>query len=156
MIDGEVLGSGMGDRRSWQNSRQRAKQSMRFTPRIMPELPEVETVRRGLERTLVGRRFDEVTVGRERVARRTSRKELRDGLTGARVVRVDRRGKYLLLELDADSIAMVHLRMSGQVVVDEGLRRHRRIAMSLQNSTMGSECCSSTANVWGGRRCIAR
>ena len=37
----------------------------------MPELPEVETVRRGLERTLVGRRFDEVTVGRERVARRT-------------------------------------------------------------------------------------
>ncbi len=93
---------------------------MRFTPRIMPELPEVETVRRGLERTLVGRRFDEVTVGRERVARRTSRKELRDGLTGARVVRVDRRGKYLLLELDADSIAMVHLRMSGQVVVDEG------------------------------------
>ena len=70
----------------------------------MPELPEVETVRRGLERTLCGRRFDAVTVGRERVARRTSRKELRDGLTGARVVRVDRRGKYLLLELDSNSV----------------------------------------------------
>ncbi len=87
----------------------------------MPELPEVETVRRGLERSLVGRRFDEVSVGRARVARRTSREELRDGLTGARVVAVRRQGKYLLLDLDSDSIAMVHLRMSGQVIIDDGL-----------------------------------
>ncbi len=87
----------------------------------MPELPEVETVRRGLERSLVGRRFDAVSVGRERVARRTSRQELRDGLTGARVLAVRRQGKYLLLDLDSDAIAMVHLRMSGQVIIDDGL-----------------------------------
>ena len=87
----------------------------------MPELPEVETVRRGLERSLVGRRFDTVSVGRERVARRTSRQELRNGLTGARVLAVRRQGKYLLLDLDSDAIAMVHLRMSGQVIIDDGL-----------------------------------
>ena len=92
----------------------------------MPELPEVETVRRGLERSLVGRRFDTVSVGRERVARRTSRQELRDGLTGARVLAVQRQGKYLLLDLDSDAIAMVHLRMSGQVIIDDGLNEPPR------------------------------
>jgi len=92
----------------------------------MPELPEVETVRRGLERSLVGRRFDTVSVGRERVARRTSRQELRDGLTGARVLAVRRQGKYLLLDLDSDAIAMVHLRMSGQVIIDDGLNEPPR------------------------------
>ena len=86
----------------------------------MPELPEVETVRRGLERSLVGRRFDAVSIGRERVARRTSREELRDGLTGSRVVEVRRRGKYLLLDLDSGGLAMIHLRMSGQVIIDDG------------------------------------
>jgi len=92
----------------------------------MPELPEVETVRRGLERSLVGRRFDTVSVGRERVARRTSRQELRDGLSGARVLAVRRQGKYLLLDLDSDAIAMVHLRMSGQVIIDDGLNEPPR------------------------------
>jgi len=57
----------------------------------MPELPEVETVRRGLQRHLVGRRIERVEVGR--------------------------RGKYLLLPLDSGDTAMIHLRMSGQVLL---------------------------------------
>ncbi len=104
----------------------------------MPELPEVETVRRGLERSLVGRRFDTVSVGRQRVARRTSRQELRDGLTGARVLAVRRQGKYLLLDLDSDAIAMVHLRMSGQVIIDDGLNeppRHSHVIGLLDNGS---------------------
>ena len=104
----------------------------------MPELPEVESVRRGLERSLVGRRFDSVTVGRERVARRTSREELRDGLTGSRVVDVRRRGKYLLLDLDSDSIVMVHLRMSGQVIIDAGINeppRHSHVIGRLDDGS---------------------
>jgi formamidopyrimidine-DNA glycosylase len=104
----------------------------------MPELPEVETVRRGLERSLVGRRFDEVAVGRDRVARRTSRQELRDGLTGARVVEANRRGKYLLLELDTDAVVMVHLRMSGQVIIDDGASeapRHSHVTALLDDGS---------------------
>ncbi len=85
----------------------------------MPELPEVETVRRGLERTLVGHRITEVTVGRERVVRRTSREALIDGLSNVTVLAADRRGKYLLLPLDSGDHAMVHLRMSGQLLVAE-------------------------------------
>ena len=83
----------------------------------MPELPEVETVRRGLERHAVGRYIREVEVGRERVVRRTSREALIDGLTGTTVEGANRRGKYLLLPLDSGDEMMIHLRMSGQVLV---------------------------------------
>ena len=51
----------------------------------MPELPEVETVRRGLEARVVGRRIERVEVGRERTVRRTSRQAVIDGLTGTTV-----------------------------------------------------------------------
>jgi formamidopyrimidine-DNA glycosylase len=83
----------------------------------MPELPEVETVRRGLEAHVVGRTIDRVEVGRERTVRRTSRRALIDGLTGATVLAANRRGKYLLLPLDTGDELMIHLRMSGRVLV---------------------------------------
>jgi formamidopyrimidine-DNA glycosylase len=86
----------------------------------MPELPEVETVRRGLDRHLVGRTVTRVEVGRERVVRRTSREELIAGLTGTTFVSAQRRGKYLLLPLDSGDVVMIHLRMSGQVLLAEG------------------------------------
>lgn len=86
----------------------------------MPELPEVETVRRGLERHLVGRRITQVEVGRERVVRRTSREELIAGLIDTTVIAADRRGKYLLCRLDSGESMMIHLRMSGQVLLAEG------------------------------------
>ena len=83
----------------------------------MPELPEVETVRRGLERHLVGRRIRHVDVGRERAVRRTSREELIAGLTDVVVEGADRRGKYLLSPLDSGDTLMIHLRMTGQVLL---------------------------------------
>jgi formamidopyrimidine-DNA glycosylase len=83
----------------------------------MPELPEVETVRRGLQQHLVGRRIERVEVGRERSVRRTSREAVIAGLTGTVVEAADRRGKYLLLPLDSGDVAMIHLRMSGQVLL---------------------------------------
>ncbi|MEY2974686.1 MAG: formamidopyrimidine-DNA glycosylase/DNA-(apurinic or apyrimidinic site) lyase [Actinomycetota bacterium] len=86
----------------------------------MPELPEVETVRRGLDSTIVGRRALSVTVGRQRVVRRTSAGALVAGLTGRRVESVRRHGKLLLLGLDSGVGVMIHLRMSGQVLVVDG------------------------------------
>jgi formamidopyrimidine-DNA glycosylase len=83
----------------------------------VPELPEVETVRRGLERFAVGRRVTAVEVGRERTVRRTSRQAVIDGLTGTTFLAANRRGKYLLLPLDSGDEVMIHLRMSGQVLV---------------------------------------
>lgn len=83
----------------------------------MPELPEVETVRRGLQRHVVGRRIERVEVGRERSVRRTSRDAVIAGLTDTVVESAQRRGKYLLLPLDSGDAAMIHLRMSGQVLI---------------------------------------
>jgi formamidopyrimidine-DNA glycosylase len=83
----------------------------------VPELPEVETVRRGLDARLVGRRIERVEVGRPRTVRRTSARAVIDGLTGTTVVGTHRRGKYLLLQLDSGDEVMIHLRMSGRVLL---------------------------------------
>jgi formamidopyrimidine-DNA glycosylase len=102
----------------------------------MPELPEVETVRRGLQQHLVGRRIVHVEVGRERVVRRTSREALIDGLTNAVVERADRRGKYLILPLDTGDSMMIHLRMSGQVLLAAGgspRPKHTHVVMALDD-----------------------
>ena len=83
----------------------------------MPELPEVETVRRGLVAHVVGRRIAGVEVGRERTVRRTSPRALIDGLSGATLTTVDRRGKYLVGRLDTGRNVMIHLRMTGQLLI---------------------------------------
>jgi formamidopyrimidine-DNA glycosylase len=104
----------------------------------MPELPEVETVRRGLERSAVGRRVERVEVGRERTVRRTSRQQLIDGLTGATVLAANRHGKYLLLPLDTGDEVMIHLRMSGQVLsARAGAERpaHTHVVLHLDDAT---------------------
>lgn len=98
----------------------------------MPELPEVETVRRGLEVQVMGRRITRVEVARERSVRRTSRQAVIDGLTGATILSVNRRGKYLLCPLDTGDELMMHLRMSGRLLVaDAGTERplHTHVVM---------------------------
>lgn len=103
----------------------------------MPELPEVETVRRGLDVRLVGRTVLQVEVGRERTVRRTSRQALIDGLTGATITDTRRRGKYLLLGLDTGDDVMIHLRMSGRVLlhpVDEPRPPHTHVAALLSGT----------------------
>jgi formamidopyrimidine-DNA glycosylase len=103
----------------------------------MPELPEVETVRRGLQAQVAGRRIERVEVGRERVVRRTSRQALIDGLTGATILSVGRRGKYLLCPLDTGDEVMMHLRMSGRLLVaaaGEARPPHTHVVMHLSGS----------------------
>lgn len=102
----------------------------------MPELPEVETVRRGLDLHVRGRRVDRIEVGRERVVRRTSREALIDGLTNTTILGADRRGKYLLLPLDSGDSVMIHLRMSGQVLIagrDAQRPPHTHVVMHLDD-----------------------
>jgi formamidopyrimidine-DNA glycosylase len=104
----------------------------------MPELPEVETVRRGLERFVVGRRIDGVEVGRDRVVRRTSAEAFVHGLSGTTDEAAKRRGKYLLMPLDSGDEKMVHLRMTGQVhVARAGADRpaHTHVVAHLDDGT---------------------
>ena len=83
----------------------------------MPELPEVETVRRGIAAHVVGRTVSHVEVGRERTVRRMGREALIHGLSGTTIVAAQRRGKYLLCPLDSGEVLMIHLRMSGRVLI---------------------------------------
>ncbi len=102
----------------------------------MPELPEVETVRRGLERFAVGRRINGVEIGRQRTVRRTSPEAVIHGLTDTTILAANRRGKYLLLPLDSGDEVMIHLRMSGQVLVaTAGAERppHTHVVMHLDD-----------------------
>lgn len=100
----------------------------------MPELPEVETVRRGIEERVVGRRITHVEVGRERSVRRVGREAVIHGLTGTTMVNARRRGKYLLCDLDSGDEVMIHLRMSGRVLVEPaGTERpaHTHVVLTL-------------------------
>ncbi|MDR3068447.1 MAG: bifunctional DNA-formamidopyrimidine glycosylase/DNA-(apurinic or apyrimidinic site) lyase [Cellulomonas sp.] len=86
----------------------------------MPELPEVETVRRGLERLIVGRRIDRVEVFEPKsfpVESGTWAEAVDTGVVGARVVAARRRAKVLILDLDNGCSLVGHLKMTGQMVV---------------------------------------
>ena len=78
----------------------------------MPELPEVETVRQGLEKVLVGRRLSKVIIMRPNL-RFPFPLGFQDALKNKRVERLNRRGKFLLLDLDSGKTLIAHLGMSG-------------------------------------------
>ena len=84
----------------------------------MPELPEVETVRRGLARAMEGRRIDGVRVAR-RDLRRPLPPDFEERLIGRTVTAVGRRAKYLTIDLDDGGVLLAHLGMSGRMIVDE-------------------------------------
>ena len=81
----------------------------------MPELPEVEVVRRGLETHLVGRRFTDVEVRHPRAVRSGDPEVLVSFLRDATVSAVQRRGKFLWLDFGENLLLQVHLGMSGQL-----------------------------------------
>lgn len=83
----------------------------------MPELPEVETIRFQLEPDLTGRILEEVEVLDPYFTKPDSPSVLEAALAGRRVTGVGRRGKYLLLELDDGNSAVLHLRMTGSLVL---------------------------------------
>jgi formamidopyrimidine-DNA glycosylase len=85
------------------------------------ELPEVEVVRRDLEKEMVGKRFKEVEVRPHRnamriIRRHARRKEFSDRLAGKKVTKVDRKGKYVLMYLEGGDVLVTHFGMSGQFI----------------------------------------
>ena len=85
----------------------------------MPELPEVETIRRQLEPDLVGRRFESVEVFDPYFSKPSAPTAFERAVEDREVLDVGRRGKYLLFELDDRSSLVVHLRMTGSLVLLE-------------------------------------
>ena len=118
----------------------------------MPELPEVEVVRRGLQAHVVGRTITAVRVHHPRAVRRheAGPADLTARLLDARITGTDRRGKYLWLLLDeGDCALLVHLGMSGQMLLGTVPNAgHLRIAAILDDGTTLSFVDQRTFGGW--------
>lgn len=86
---------------------------------LLPEMPEVETLRRGLAKATTGQHITSIHVSDERVLKRCETYGFSDRLVGASVVGVNRRGKYLLISMERGSVPsfhlVVHLNMKGSI-----------------------------------------
>jgi formamidopyrimidine-DNA glycosylase len=106
----------------------------------VPELPEVETIRRDLEKEYVGKRIKAVEVnGLRSIRRHHNSKAFISRLEGQKVTGVVRKGKYLLIKLDGGDILVAHLGMSGQLLrvnPKEPRERHTHVVISF---TQGSQ-----------------
>lgn len=106
----------------------------------MPELPEVETVMRGLARVLEGRRLVAASIARPDM-RWPFPPGLAARLTGARVLGFRRRAKYMLMRLDGGDSVLIHLGMSGRMVARRAEDRpnqpvaHEHFAMQTEDGT---------------------
>jgi formamidopyrimidine-DNA glycosylase len=89
---------------------------------MMPELPEVETIRLSVEPKLTGRTIREVIVKHPGMLEGRSTADFIRGIKGKTIGQVERRGKYLLVRLDGDLVLALHLRMTGQLTVEPAER----------------------------------
>jgi formamidopyrimidine-DNA glycosylase len=83
----------------------------------VPELPEVETIRRQIGPELVGRRIESMEVFDERLTRPVRPREVERAVAGRRIESVGRRGKYLLVRIEGGRWLVMHLRMTGNIVL---------------------------------------
>jgi len=82
----------------------------------MPELPEVETIRKALAPFLVGRTFSSVRITDTRPVHKLSPEEFCSGLAGRKITGLSRRGKYLIIGLSGGGNLIIHLRMTGALL----------------------------------------
>ena len=101
----------------------------------MPELPEVETIRRQLGPFLEGRRLESMEVLDPRWCEPADPAALEDAVAGRLIERVGRRGKYLILSLEDDVHLVMHLRMTGNLLIGDGGEgpKHLRVRFSLDS-----------------------
>jgi formamidopyrimidine-DNA glycosylase len=124
----------------------------------MPELPEVETIRSQLAPLVEGRRLARIEVLDPRWSRPLAPQELEQALTGRRIERLGRRGKYLVWSFDGDVHLAQHLRMTGSVLVDPDPEpAHTRVRVELgpaarARAEAGGAGASTTTGSRGARR----
>lgn len=100
----------------------------------MPELPEVETIKNELAPWVVGQSFTRVTISDPKVVCGCSLSDVRRGLVGQKVESLGRRGKHLIFHLSSGSSLIIHLRMTGSLLLDPGKDcRYVRAAFWLSN-----------------------
>ncbi len=100
----------------------------------MPELPEVETIRNELAPRVIGESFTEVTILDAKVVCGGSAQEVRRGLTARTIERLERRGKYLIFRLSDGTSLVMHLRMTGSLLLNpKAIDRYARAVLQFSN-----------------------
>jgi formamidopyrimidine-DNA glycosylase len=101
----------------------------------LPELPEVETIRRQLAPALEGRRIVDLQVLDARWCEPAPPEAIEDALRGRRIESAGRRGKYLILSLEDDVHLVMHLRMTGNLLITEDAENppHTRVSLELDD-----------------------
>ncbi len=100
----------------------------------MPELPEVETIKNELAPWVMGQSLTKVNILDAKVVCGCSAKEARRGLLGRKVESLERRGKYLIFHLSNGSSLIIHLRMTGSLLLNpRGADRYARAVFHLSN-----------------------
>ncbi len=103
----------------------------------MPELPEVEVIRRGLQIHLPGRKVIEISAGNKKLRLPMPRKNIKKYIQGARITAVDRRAKFLLIAMDNEAYLVVHLGMTGRLGLfpaDAPRSKHDHLRLQLDNN----------------------
>lgn len=98
----------------------------------MPELPEVETIKRELEKAVLGKKIIEVIVNHPYVIKQPKQEEFVKGLKGAAIKNILRKGKLLIMELSSGKSLAVHLKMTGQLVFP-GDAKSSRVSFKLSD-----------------------
>lgn len=102
----------------------------------MPELPEVETVKRTLEKKIKGLTITDVEIDMPKIIRDTTPEDFKKAVTGIKILRLARRGKYLLIYLSGENVLVIHLRMTGRLVYTEAsepVPRHTHLIFHLSD-----------------------
>jgi formamidopyrimidine-DNA glycosylase len=102
----------------------------------VPELPEVETIRRQLAPALEGRRLERIRVMDPRWSEPAPPEAIADALNGRPIERVWRRGKYLVMSMEDDVHLVMHLRMTGNILIASDEPKHTRVRMTLDDGSI--------------------
>ena len=121
----------------------------------VPELPEVETIVRGLDRAIRGKQIANVQVLRPEIVQSPGKSPFGRVVRGASVQAVTRRGKFAVIALDSGKSLVVHLRMTGRLIVqassDEPLYPYTNVAIGF---TDGSRLCFADVRRFGRMRLV--
>ena len=106
----------------------------------MPELPEVTTIREQLERSVVSKRIKEVIVKDKRLIKEIPPQKFKSGLKGQTIKEILRRGKVLILKLNERLYLVIHLRISGWLMLSKKKEQHARVIFTLSDKKLLSFC----------------
>lgn len=115
----------------------------------MPELPEVETIKRQLQKSLIGKKIKEISVRMDKMIKigpgkisnikkgsKQQSKKFAEILNGKKILDVQRRAKFLIIKLSSDFYLLIHLRMSGQLIYVQKRNLQTPLALSLAKNAL--------------------